>query len=457
MRNKFYTLVVALVLYSIGTHAQQTITERIDSVRMNQYGQQVSWLSLNPEAQEGILNFTSDDGSYRFWMDNRVQLDAAVFSNDTYNPIGNGLNIRRARMAFKAILWDNWYAELDLDFAGSHIEMKDMIIGYIMSEHNLILKAGQFKESFGMETTTTSRYLTFMERSFISKMDASRHLGFQATHWADKYLLIGGIHFNTQGDMEEVEFSQDQNKDFGIDEGYSFTGRAVYRPIIDDDKVLHLGVAATYRTPKTDLEVPNTFRYSTRSHTSINRKKYIDTDVIGDVNNEVGLNFELAGAYKNFMFQGEYVDISVNRMNGLETVNLNGFYMQAGYLLFGGKYNYNKAEGEFTRITRGKDWGELEVAFRYDYVDANDFDAGVYGGSADGYSLGLNYYVNSNVKFMMNYIYNNHDRFANGKGKLYVGHDVNGDLTKDPFEVVESDKNAGEDFGMLSFRIEIDF
>lgn len=457
MKNKFYTLAVALFLYSIGTHAQQTVTERIDSVRINQYGQQVSWLSLNPEAQEGILNFTSDDGSYRFWMDNRVQLDAAVFSNDTYNPIGNGLSIRRARIAFKAILWNNWYAELDLDFAGSAIEMKDMIIGYIMPEQNLIFKAGHFRENFGMETVTTSRYLTFMERSFVSKLDASRHLGFQAQHWADRYVVIGGVHFNTQGDYEEVEFSQDQNKDFGIDEGYSLTGRAVFRPIIDEDKVLHLGVAGTYRTPKTHLEVPNTFRFSTRTHTSINRKKYLDTDDIKDVEYVVGLDFELAGAYKNFMFQGEYKNFNVNRMEGLESVNLNGLYMQAGYLLFGGRYNYNKADGEFTRLTRGKDWGELEVAVRYDYIDTNDFDAEVYGGSAEGYSLGLNYYFNPNVKFMMNYIYNNHDRFANGKGELYVGHDLNGDLTKDPFQVVEATGNGGDDYGMLSFRIEIDF
>jgi len=443
MRNRFYTLVVALVLYSIGTYAQQKTTERIDSVRINQYGQQVSWLSLNPEAQEGILNFTSDDGSYRFWMDNRVQLDAAIFSNDTYNPIGNGLTIRRARIAFKAILWNNWYAELDLDFAGSAIEMKDMIIGYIMPEHNLIFKAGHFRENFGMETVTTSRYLTFMERSFISKMDASRHLGFQAQHWADRYVVIGGVHFNTQGEYE--------------DEGYSLTGRAVFRPIIDEEKVLHLGVAGTYRTPKTHLEVPNTYRFSTRSHTSINRKKYLDTDDIKDVENVVGLSLELAGAYKNFMFQGEYKNFNVNRMDELESVNLNGFYIQAGYLIFGGRYNYNKADGEFTRLTRGKDRGELEVALRYDYVDANDFDAQIYGGAAEGYSLGLNYYFNPNVKFMMNYIYNNHDRYANGKGKLFVGHDADGNLTKDPFEVIETKGNGGDDFGMLSFRIEIDF
>ena len=105
MRNKFYIALVAFVLYSIGINAQKELSARLDSVRINQYGQEVNWLTLNPEVQDGILNFTSEDGSYHFWMDNRVQLDAAIFSNDVLNDIGNGLTIRRARIAFKAVLW----------------------------------------------------------------------------------------------------------------------------------------------------------------------------------------------------------------------------------------------------------------------------------------------------------------------------------------------------------------
>ena len=58
---------------------------------------------------------------------------------------------------------------------------------------------------------------------------------------------------------------------------------------------------------------------------------------------------------------------------------------------------------------------------------------------------------------MLNYSYLNHDRYANGKGKLFVGHDVDGNLTKDYTKVVESDGEAGDDFGQLQMRIEIDF
>ncbi|WP_175418953.1 OprO/OprP family phosphate-selective porin [Aureibaculum algae] len=455
MKNKFYALIIALFLYSIGSYAQDV--KKNDSIRINQYGREVKWLSLNGEAQDGILNFTSDDKSYSLWFDNRIQFDGGIFSNDALNPIGNGATIRRARFAIKAIIWNNWYGELDLDFSGSAVELKDAYVKYTFDSGDLNIKAGHFRESFGLETNTTSRYVTFIERSLSSKLDPSRHLGIQANHWKDKYILSGGAHFNTVGELEEVTLSQDANKDFGLDEGYAFTGRVVYRPIIDNDKVLHLGVAATYRTPQTTAEVPNSFRYSTRSYSSINRKKYIDTDDILNVDNTNMFDFELAGAYKGLMFQSEYKIVNVNRMDDLSSVNIDGFYAQAGYLLFGGKYNYNKAEGEFTRISRGKKYGDLELAFRYDYVDANDFDAEVYGGSAEGYTFGLNYHFNPNVKFMVNYVYTNNDRYANGKGKLYIGHDLNGDLTKDPADVIETNGNGGDDFGMLTMRLEMDF
>jgi len=453
MKNKLSTLVAALILFGIGLNAQEN--KKTDTVRINQYGQEVSFQPVSGEAQDGILKFTSKDKSYSVWFDNRVQFDGALFSNNTLNPIGNGTTIRRARFAVKANLWNNWYGEIDLDFSGSATELKDAYLKYTFDSDNFNIKGGHFKENFGMETTTTSRYLTFIERSLSSKLDPSRTLGIQANYWSEKYLLSGGIHFNTVGDSEEVTFSQAANKDLGVDEGYSLTGRFVFRPIIDQDKVLHLGIAGSYRTPKTDAEIPGSYRFSTRSNSSINRKKYIDTSDILDVDNTAMVNFELLGKYKGFMFQGEYKTVDINRKDNLASVNINGYYMQTGYLLFGGSYNYNSDEGEFTRITRGKSYGDLELALRYDFIDAND--AEIYGGSAEAYTVGLNYHANANVKFMVNYVYNNHDRFANGKGKLYVGYDANGDLTKNPTNVIAPKGKAGDDFGMVAFRMEIDF
>ncbi len=84
-------------------------------------------------------------------------------------------------------------------------------------------------------------------------------------------------------------------------------------------------------------------------------------------------------------------------------------------------------------------------------------DKDVMGGSAEGYTVGLNFYAAKNFKFQVNYSYVNHDRYANGKGKLYVGHDVEGNLTKLPSKVADANGKAGNDYGMLGVRCEIDF
>ncbi|UMB52646.1 porin [Lutibacter sp. A64] len=451
MKSKVSTLVVALILFGIGLNAQ----EKKDNIRINQYGQEVEAIPLHTEAQDGFIKWFSEDGNYKMWMDNRAQLDAYIFSNDALNELGNGITIRRMRFALKAEFWKNWYGEIDLDFESSGTEIKDAYLKYTADSKKWDIKAGHFKEGYGMETTTTSRYLLFMERSLASTFDPSRHLGFQTNIYANKFLFVAGVHFNTVGDAEEVTITKDANKDDGVDEGYSLTGRAVWAPINDNEKLLHLGVAATHRTPKTYWE-GGAYRLSTRSHSVVNRKKFLDTDDISGVDNVFGYTFELAGKYKGVMFQGEYKEHNVNMIDGIDA-SFKGYYAQAAYLLLGGKHNYNTKEGEFTRITPGSDKGDIELALRYDFIDLNDFDASIYGGSAEGYSAGLNYYVNPNVKVALNYVYHNHDRFANGKGKLYVGHDASGNPTKDWSLVTEAEGDAGDDYGQVSLRLEVNF
>lgn len=428
------------------------------SVRINQYGVEVSTIPLVAERQGGILVLESKNKEYKVWFDTRVQVDGAVFLGDTYNPIGNGTSIRRARFAMKANLTKNWYGEVDLDFSNSELELKDAYLKYDFL-NGLELKGGNFKEGFSMESTTTSRYLTFIERpNVVATFAPSRHIGFAANYQKNWFLAIGGIHFQDIGGVEERTFSKDNNKDYGVDEGYSFTGKIVGMPFYNSKVYgLHIGAAASYRTPLSSSEVIDAVRYSTRSLTSINRKKYLDTDDITNVHHTLLGGLELAAYYRNFRVQGEYIMANVERRFGLETEKFNGFYVFGSCLIFGGQYRYNTGEGEFTQPARGKKWGDIEFALRYDYMDLNSRPEGIMGGAGEGYTAGLNFHVNDNVKIMLNYAYLNHDRYANGKGKLYVGHDADGNLTTNPKDVVEADGKAGEDFSMFSVRFEIDF
>jgi phosphate-selective porin OprO/OprP len=431
------------------------------NVRYNQYGLRVNRTPLNAEERNGILTFESKDKKHRVWYDVRVQADGAMFFGDTYNEIGNGTSIRRARFAVKTEFAENWYAEFDMDISNSELELKDAYVQY-QNNNGFEIRAGNFKENFSMESTTTSRYLTFMERPMaVHNFAPSRHVGIGVNYSKGWLYTSGGIHFQGVDDGEERLFSKDNNKDYGMDEGISFTGKLVAMPWASDpEKGLHIGVAGSYRTPKTTTEYgyANTIRYSVRSLSSINRKKYIDTDLITKVDHYTLGGLELAGYYKGFRLQTEYIMSNVYRFDDLPTEEFNGFYVFGSMMLFGGNYRYNTSEAEFTQPARGKSWGDVELALRYDYLSLNSMgDGNIMGGAGEGYTFGLNFYPNNNVKIMLNYAYLNHDRYATGKNKLYVGYNEAGELTKNGMSVVDANGTAGEDFSFVSVRFEVAF
>lgn len=456
MNIRFFLALILLIPLSWSNSAFGQHDE--DTVRINQYGQKVSRTPLVAESRNGILMFESADQKMRTWFDFRVNFDGAYyFDENAYNALGNGLTLRRLRFAAKTVLYGHWTGEIDLDFAGGSLDVKDAFIGYKSNEHSYYIKAGYFKEPISMETTTTSRYQTFIEEPYVTTFAPQRQLGVNFSKWSDRYLGFIGIHFNDIENIEVTTYSQDANKDYGTDEGISLTGKGVIRPINSDGKLLHLGLSASYRTPKTSWEFEDTYRISTRDMTNISRKKYLDTDDITDVDNHILLGGELSASYHNLKLSSEYIYTKINRKADNPDYNAKGFYTSLSCLLFGGNYAYNNEEGEFTQVTRGKDWGDIEVAFRYDYIDLNDSHAMIMGGSANGYTTGVTYHVNPNVKFMLNYTYINHDRYANGKGKLFVGHDSEGNLTKDYTKVTDGDGKAGDDYGFIQARFEIDF
>jgi len=455
MKNR---LKILLLMVVFGFSAGLIKGQEQDSIRYNAYGQIVKRIKAVPEYRNGILTFESTDQNFRTWFDLRVNFDGAYyFDKNAMNALGSGVTIRRLRFAMKTVLYKHWTGEVDLNFAGGGLDVKDAFIGYLDNDKNFYFKGGYFKEPISMETTTTSRYQTFIEEPLVTTFGPQRQLGVNFSKWNHHYLATIGVHFQDVENLEVTTYSETVNKESGTDEGISYTGKLVVRPISEGNKVIHIGGAASYRTPKTSWEFPNTYRFSTRDMTSISRKKFLDTDDISNVKNYSIFAGELAAAMNNFKFSSEYIYSKINRQEGFKDYRHSGAYAAVAYMIFGGKYNYNEAEGEFAQVGRGKDWGDIEVALRYDYLNLNDKDAEIMGGSANAFTGGIAYHANNNVKFMLNYTYMNHDRYASGKGKLYVGHDAAGNLTKDFMKVTEAAGKGGEDYGFVQARIEIDF
>ena len=471
-------LISALALMSVAAAAQQRDDVQTE---VNQYGQKVTATPVDATVQDGILVFQNKEANYKMWFDVRIQGDAAVYfgapdfcakeidgkSNTSH--IGNGMSLRRTRFAVKAQLDKNWYGELDTDWTSGTPEIKDAYLGFT-GVKGLEIKAGNFKENFSIQRNTTSRYLMFMERAMVTYLAPSRHLGINA-RYANKWFWgsfgVFGPELSTS--EEQVAF-EDGNKDYGYNEGLSYTGKLVFRPLYKSTtSSLHIGGAVSYRDPKlSSTDGYFVGRYSSRNSTGINRKKYLDTDDVKGLDHELAWTVELAGHWKQLRYEtayiarGMYLDQTVNP---LPTQWAEGWYAQASWLLFGGTQNYDSDGAKYTRTTSEHKWGNLEIAFRYEYADFNTgklfsnkvADTNIFGGSGEAYTIGLNYYPTKNVKIVLNWQYNNNDRYANAKGKSYVGYDLNGKPTKDPNKVVAPDGKGGVDYQMLALRFQVAF
>ena len=450
MKKLFYSAVLLLVSAFIANAQDQ----------YNQYGVKVDIDPLQAEAQDGILVLRSKNNSgYKIWFDNRVQTDGAVFFGQQKwaDGISNGLSIRRARFAVKAQINDEWYGEVDCDMANGVFELKDAIIRYTGFE-DFTFQVGSFKEIFSIQRNNSSRYLQFIERPMVcSALAPSRSIGFNVNYHKNSIFANLGIHGQAIESSEERALTEELSKSpLGPDEGLSYTAKFVWQPGYNKESWgLHLGAAASYRMPKTTDEGWAKTRFSTRNSTSINRKKYLDTDAI-DFKYNLLYTAELAGYWKGFRGEAVYMANSTAVPEG-GFKNFFGWYVQAGYLLFGGTQRYDAAGAKFTRVKRGQKWGDVELCARVENVDLNA-DAVIHGGSAMAYALGLNYYINDHVKVQLNYQYNDNDKYACGKSnKFAVGTTDGSTPTRVPKQVSETGSAAGINYHMVAMRFEIDF
>ena len=468
MKKLFLITLAALAALNLQAQSGEEMQSDV-----NQYGQVVTSVPVNANLQDGILVLQNKKQNYKMWFDVRVQGDAAVYFGYDKNlvKIGNGMSMRRTRFAVKAQLDKNWYGEIDTDWTSGTPELKDAILEYTGVDH-LSIKMGNFKENFSIQRNTTSRYLQFMERPMVTSLAPSRHLGVAVTYSLPYLWTSAGVFGPELKGSEEMTAMEDGNKDYGLDEGLSYTAKIVGRPLYKmDNASLHIGAAVSYREPKlTSTDGYNATRYSSRNSTSINRKKFLDTDAIKGLDHELAYTFELAGHWNGLRYEGAYIARSAY-LNPAKTVipaadlkpqTAQGYYVQAGWLLFGGKQNYDADGAKYTRINPGKSWGDLELCARYEYAD---FNCSKYyaGGSAHAFTLGINYYPTKNVKFVINYQYNINDKYANGKGsndgtdeaaKWFVGYDKNGVKSKVPADIVG---NKGICYHMIACRFQVAF
>ena len=398
--------------------------------------------SLNADAVDGILVFESEDSAFKWWIDARVYLDIASYMDDgpLYDPdskdydddykdlaemqnsLPGGFLLRRARFALKTQVWDNWYGEIDLDFADEAAAVKDAYI----SRENLFgdsgrVRIGNFRQPNGLEEVTTSRNLMFMERSQGTEpFVVGRRMGLEVTNWYHTFRWSASV-FGADVD----EYVKEAN------EQINFAARVNWAPIREDKHILMVGGSGTMQKPTFIGEFegekdPSSVKFNTRPESNVSDTKFVYAK-IKDVEKYNIFGGELLYINKRLTVQGEYIMSNIDRFESTdpddnrESISYSGGYGFVSFFLTDDTHQYDASDAEAARIVPSSKNGAWEVAARYSTVDLNDEDADAQNGASTSFTVGVNYYPNANVKLMLNYGHVDNDEFATGGDDQFFG------------------------------------
>ncbi len=367
----------------------------------------------------GLLIAKTADGQFMWWLDGRIMLDAAAYMNSD-NVLANGAEIRRARMALNMVLWKDWVSQFDVEYVSDGtIEIKDLWLGYTGIPHSLI-KVGNFKEPFGLETLTSSRYISFIERPLIDNFSPDRRLGVAYATWGSRWQATGGLFGQAVGSTDAT----------GDDQSYGFTGRVTALPVKTTNALVHLGVAASYTTPNaatnTNLSDVDSMRLRARPETHVNRGRFIDTGRMSNIDHQNLIGFEAAATAGPFSVQGEYNKATYKRtVDTLPEPSFDGWYAFASWFPTGDRRTYDNVAGEFDRLIPKHARGALEIVARFSTADLNDAGANIFGGKQEITTAGVNWYMNPNIRLMIDYSFVDSDQYAKGDRSYKVNDDFN--------------------------------
>jgi phosphate-selective porin OprO/OprP len=352
-------------------------------------GQQDDKSTVDVIVNKGGLQAKSRDKEFAVKIGGRIQVDSAWYDEDG-SEMGNGTELRRARIHIQGYMFRDWGYKFSYDFTGTGKGgIKDALISYNGFDH-VQLKVGSFKDPFMLQEQTSSKYITFTERSLLDIFASGRHIGFTAATKHKHWTATAGFF----GDSASTAIK-------GKDEGWSASGRLTYAPINEKTRVIHLGVASDYREVGDEGKV----RFKQQPETHISGTNIVDTGVIEFADNTLKVGAELAIVEGPFSLQSEYIWTRVDREHGGADLDYDGWYAQAGYFLTGEsrRYKQGKFGGVSPKSVVGRGgFGAWQLAARYSSIDLNNRD--VDGGEADSVTVGINWFPTPTLRFSGNYV-----------------------------------------------------
>ena len=343
---------------------------------------QVSW--------KGAPEFKAE-GGWTFKPRGRLQVDAGTVSSPagiTNDGLGFGSEVRRAYLGFEGKMPGGFGYRAEIDVAQSGVEITDLYLTYQASKQ-LTLTVGQHKPFWGLEEVTSDLFTSFTERATTNTaFGYERRLGASGTWSAGDVIVQGGVFTDNANDLNDDG-----------DNALSYDGRVVFAPKLGEAR-LHLGGSIHQRELN---DSATSVRYRVRPFIHTPDVRFVDTGAI-PATGETGYGAEAAYIAGPFHVTGEAHWQRVDHLTGSDPTFFGGF-AEVGYFLTRGDTRGYKS-GAFDRTTPASPVGDggigaVQVNLRYDHLDLND--AGIVGGTQDGFGAAIVWTPTAYTRLMANY------------------------------------------------------
>lgn len=391
------------------------------------------------------------DGQNSIAITGRVHWDVGDYANvDPKNmragpaDLNSGENIRRARLGVTGKVAGDWNYTFIYDFGGSNdngpatgstaapatggIENAEITYNGFRP---FAIEGGIEDIPYTLDESISSNDAVFIEHPSSQVLAVNLAAGdFRenfGAHWNNDRAWLGAYFTGpATGTIHGIGS--------GVAQQIGATQRATYQLLQNDQYSMHVGVDASELVkPATSGGARVVSTFADRPELRIDPTSILSTGTLGSVTNPVTgadvLSTEFAGNYGPIFGQAEYFHYAVDRQ-GLSTSDFDGGYVQASYTLTGERRKYNPATGAYTGITPDHPFdlahftegarGALEVGARYSIVDLNsNYTSGqvtsassnaVAGGKQQVFTLAANWYVNNNIRFMLDYLHGKIDK-----------------------------------------------
>jgi phosphate-selective porin OprO/OprP len=378
--------------------------------------------------------------------------------------LDSGENLRRARIGLAGKFFNDWNFALVYDFGGTSdgfggaapgslpggavAGVENAYLSYTGLKPfggKMAIEGGIMDLPYTLDEATSSNDILFMERAsagvIATNIAAGDFRSTVGTRWWNDSFWAGGY---VTGPASGAIHSASSAAPNGATEQYGAVARVAGNPISGKDYSLHIGADAQWLIqPSRNLVTQaQTVTLSDRPELRLDPTTLVTTAAIANASSAQVYSVEAAATYGPLILQGEYFWFNVQRDAntglppiGAPDLKFQGGYAQAGYVLTGETHAYNPASASYGGVKPahpfsldGGGWGAWEIAGRVSTIDLNNqlgTATGIAGGRQTVYTAALNWYLNGNVRFMLDYLHGNVSKQASSVSSADVGSTFN--------------------------------